>query len=335
MSNQKISIVMPVKNAALYLEACFESILKQTEENWELIAVDDHSSDSSLTILQHFQSKDQRISAYSNLGDGIIPALQMAYSKSSGAFIHRMDADDLMPKQKLYLLKALLLKHGKGYVATAKVKYFAKNGVSEGYKKYEDWLNRLCEHDTHWKEIYKECVIASPCWLIHRNDFEQVGGFNSSIYPEDYDLVFRFYQHQLQVVSSSAVLHEWRDHSERTSRNHIHYQQNAFFEIKLHYFLTLERDSTKPLVIWGAGPKGKIMAKLLNERNIPFTWVSNNPKKEGKEIYQQIMQSFEKILTINQPQVIVTVAQRDSKDEIVDFLEKRGLKNDQDYWFFR
>ena len=335
MESDLISIVMPVKNAGKYLKECVDSIIKQSESNWELIAINDHSTDSSEKLLTSYSQKDSRITYFNNEGSGIIPALQQAYRYSRGAFIHRMDADDIMEVNKLKLLKKQLKESGKGTVVTAHVRYFAEHGVSDGYLQYEEWLNQLCSNNSHWKEIYKECVIASPCWLIHREDFERCGGFNSDIYPEDYDLVFRFYQQQLKVVSVNETLHLWRDHSLRTSRNHIHYQQNAFFEIKLHYFFELEYDSSRPLVIWGAGKKGKIMAQLLQKRNIPFQWVSNNPNKEGKKIYDQLMESFETIVTQDNPQVIITVAQRNAKKEIIHFLEQLNLEEAQDYYFFR
>lgn len=326
---------MPVKNAMPFLIACLDSIMEQRFENWELIAVDDSSADTSLELLLAYQKKDSRIHIISNKGSGIIPALQTAYSHAKGSYIHRMDADDIMAENKLEALYLIAVQNGKGTVATGHVRYFSEDGVGEGYRKYEKWLNTLCQENRHWQEIYKECVIASPCWMIHKADFEKCGGFNSTIYPEDYDLVFRFYKHNLKVVSSPEVLHLWRDHTSRTSRNHIHYQQDAFFKIKLHYFFKLDRDPSRPLIVWGAGKKGKIMAKLLKEKNEPFTWVSNNPKKNGKEIYERILKSYRIIVTKNNPQVIVTVAQKNAQKEIISFLTKNGLCKSKDYYLFR
>lgn len=311
------------------------SIQNQTDENWELIAVNDHSEDDSLQILKNWAFKESRIKVLQNNGNGIIPALRTAYRASKGQFIHRMDADDLMVKDKLWALKNLLLKHGEGFISTAKVQYFAKDGVSDGYYQYQKWLNKLCDQNNHWEEIYKECVIASPCWMMHRKDLDQVGAFDSAIYPEDYDLIFRCYRSNLKVVSLDKVLHLWRDHALRTSRNHKHYQQNAFFEIKLHYFLALEYTATNELIIWGAGRKGKTLAKLLQSRNIPFEWVSNNPNKHDQKIYDQVMKSYEYILKKEQPKIIITVAQRNAKEEISCFLKKNNLAEGKDFYFFR
>jgi glycosyltransferase involved in cell wall biosynthesis len=330
-----ISIIMPVKNAVPFLQECMNSILMQEGVHWELIAVDDHSSDKSLEILSQFAELDQRIHLVVNSGEGIIAALQTGYALSKGEMIHRMDADDVMPLNKLKLLSQQLTNAGKGYVATGLVKYFSAEGVSDGYQTYEHWLNRLCREDNHWHAIYKECVIASPAWMLYREDFEACGGFNSTIYPEDYDLVFRFYKAAYQVSSVLETVHLWRDHSERSSRNHPNYQQNAFFKIKIHYFFKLDRDSARPLVVWGAGPKGKVMAKLLQEKNEKFVWASNNPNKNGHDIYGQIMQSIDEIMCLPRPQILITVAQRKAQGEIRAYLDEHKLEEYQDYFFLR
>jgi len=325
---------MPVKNAGLYLEDCIISIQSQTEQNWELIAVNDGSTDNSADILNWFSAVDEHIQYTKNKGSGIIDALKTGYELSHGNFIHRMDADDLMVPEKLALLKGKLQQQGKLTVATGKVEYFAAEGVNEGYINYQNWLNKLCETDTHWKELFKECVIASPNWLLHRVDFEKCGAFNSDIYPEDYDLVFRMHEAGLKVVAVDAVTHLWRDHEERSSRNDENYAAYTFFEIKLRYFLRLKYNPKRPLMIWGAGKKGKDLAKKLQALDVPFTWVSNNPKKHGKEIYDQLMESFESIATKDSPQIIITVALKNAKSEIIEFLEKLNLKEDEDFFFF-
>ncbi len=84
----------------------------------------------------------------------------------------------------------------------------------------------------------------------------------------------------------------------------------------------------------GAGKKGKDLAKKLQALSIEFTWVSNNPNKHGKEIYDQMMESFESIATRNSPQIIITVALKNAKTEIIYFLEKLNLKEGSDFFFF-
>ena len=319
-----ISIIMPVRNAMPYLIECLDSIINQSYIHWELLAVNDHSEDLSETTLLNYAAKDNRIRCYQNTGKGIIDALNTGYVQAKGEFITRMDADDLMPKIKLEQLNGLLLKSGHGCLSTGKIKYISESILGDGFKKYENWLNRLCDDDNHYRDIYRECVIPSPCWMMYREDFESIGGFASETYPEDYDLCFRMYENDIKVVPSHNVLHIWRDHGQRASRNDENYSDNRFLDLKVKYFLRNDYHIEEKLVLWGAGKKGKQTAKLLIHNNIAFEWLTNNVKKIGKHIYSKKVedsQSF-KITDSKLCSFILAVANEEEQKEIIDFINQ-------------
>jgi len=334
MENSLISIVMPCKNTALFLSECLDSILDQTEQHWELLVVNDHSTDGSDTILQAYASKDERIKVFQNTGEGIIDALRLAYANCKGGFITRMDADDVMSEDKLSALKQNLLTFGKGHIALGLVKYFSETTLGDGFKNYEKWLNSLIIKGNSFDGIYKECSIPSPCWMVFKEDFEHCGAFRPNRYPEDYDLTFRFYENGLTCIPSDKVLHYWRDYAARTSRNDVNYADNSFIDIKYDYFIKLELDKTKKLVIWGAGKKGKTMARKLIDANIEFSWICDNPKKIGKHIYDKEMFDFKELDTIENSQSIITVANLQAQEEIKKYFTARGLQSMKDYYFF-
>lgn len=322
-----ISILMPVKNAEPFLTECIQSIINQTETNWELLAVDDGSSDSSYQTLLQFSKADSKITVLKNTGSGIIDALRLAYSQSKGELITRMDADDKMAPEKLETLKRNLKNSEKGSLAVGQVKYFSESELGDGYKRYESWLNGLTESGANYQDIYKECVIPSPCWMTHKNDLENCGAFNPETYPEDYDLCFRFYRKKLKVIPCKEVLHYWRDHENRSSRTDDNYADNRFLELKVNWFLELDHDPSKTLVLWGAGAKGKSIAKLLRAKNVPFRWACNNPNKIGHAIYGIQMESTEFVLNAERIQVIVAVANPEEQIEI-----RESLKSET-FWF--
>ena len=165
---------MPVYNTESYLAETLDSIIKQSHEDWELICVNDFSTDDSLKILEKYCTQDSRIQVINNDHKGIIHALRNAYKKSSGKYITRMDADDIMSHNKIEHLYQILNAHGVGHIATGKVKYFSSIAIGNGYYKYQQWLNKLCEDNNHFTEIYKECVIPSPCWMVHKRRFGEV-----------------------------------------------------------------------------------------------------------------------------------------------------------------
>ena len=330
----KISILIPAKNAGKYLHDCLNSIIEQTETDWECIVVNDNSMDDTLSIFEEFAEKDKRFTVFSNPKRGVITALQLAYANCSGELIHRMDADDIMPRHKLATLNALLVENGKGHVATGKVEYFSETTLGDGYKRYEAWLNRLTETGSNFSELYRECVIASPCWMVYREDFEKCGGFNSDIYPEDYDLVFRFYEADLKCLPCSEILHLWRDYSVRSSRTSDLYADNRFLNIKCFYFLKLNFEESRPLIIWGAGRKGKAIAQYLIKEKVTFHWLCNNPKKIGKDIYGVLMQSETALQNFDNPQVIVAVANDEEQAALKNNFHQKNMETMRDYFFF-
>ena len=334
MQNPLVSILIPFKNTESFLVECLDSLISQSYSNWELLIVDDHSTDSSYTLVENYVFKDSRIKLFKNEGSGIINALKLAFKHSTGDYITRMDSDDVMPKHKIKTLLENLLLYGKQHIATGLVSYFSENRISDGYKKYEQWLNALTLNGSNYSEIYKECVIPSPCWMIHKEDLLAIDAFNPKRYPEDYDLTFRFYEKKYKVIPCNQTLHYWRDYGARASRTDENYAENSFIDIKLYYFLKLDYDKNRPLVIWGAGQKGKTIAKKLIALKVDFEWICDNPKKIGKDIYNIKMKSFQHLESLKNPQSVVSVANPKEQDIIKTYFKNHNMLTMIDYFFF-
>lgn len=92
----EISVIMSVYNGETYLKEAIESVVKQTFKNWELIIINDCSTDSTSEILAEFASNDERIKVYTNEVNLKLPtSLNKAISLCNGKYIARMDADDI------------------------------------------------------------------------------------------------------------------------------------------------------------------------------------------------------------------------------------------------
>jgi glycosyltransferase involved in cell wall biosynthesis len=334
MRDVLISIIMPVFNEERFLKTTFNSIIQQSYENFELIAVDDFSDDGSLLLMQEMADEDPRIRVVANTKKGIINALQLGFKMSQGDFITRMDADDIMVHNKLKAMLEKLKLHGSGNLAIGQVSYFSDTkAINEGYKNYEKWLNGLTEKGKNFDAIYTECPIPSPAWMLHRSDFIKCGGFLKDIYPEDYDLAFRMMEAGFKVIPEKEVLHLWRDHEKRASRNDSNYANNTFIPLKVHYFLKLHRK--RRVAIWGAGKKGKQIVQEFLKRDITPSWYCNNEKKIGKSIYDIKLYSENELFQNKEKhQIIVAVSNPDEKIKIKKVLEQQGLINLQDFFFF-
>lgn len=324
-----ISILMPARNAASWLPETLESIRLQTYADWELLAVDDHSSDHTLDLLEAAAASDSRIRVFSHTERGIIPALQRAYAQSTGTFITRMDADDIMPPDRLRKMVARLTELGPGNLVTGQVRYFP-TPVTEGYLKYEHWINTRTLKQDHYDHIYRECVVASPNWMVHASDLEQCEGISALEYPEDYDFIFRWYAAGFAIVSIPDTTLLWREHPLRTSRNSEIYDQASFFRLKLSWFLRLNAPGKYSLALFGAGEKGKLVAEFLDRHNLPFSWYDVNYPRyntgiKGHPILSPVEAKENLALICVYP---------DDLGRVEDFFREKGYVIGQNAWYF-
>lgn len=108
--NTLVSVVLPLRNGQRHLTEALESILSQSYTNLEVLAIDDFSSDQSLSILKAFRRKDKRVRVFSNKKRyGLAVSLNRALKKAKGRFIAFMDSGDLSYKQRLEKQVAYLL----------------------------------------------------------------------------------------------------------------------------------------------------------------------------------------------------------------------------------
>ena len=101
MGHPLVSVIIPVHNTEKYLPQCLETVFAQTLTDFEVICVDDGSTDSSLKILQKYQKKDSRLKIYRADNVGVSVARNIALSKATGKYIAFIDSDDFAHSQLL------------------------------------------------------------------------------------------------------------------------------------------------------------------------------------------------------------------------------------------
>lgn len=112
MQNKMVSVILPVFNAEKFLAQCLDSILSQTYQEWELIAVDDGSKDGSIEILKSYEKRDNRIHIISKENEGVSIARNVALGQTHGDYIYFVDSDDIvMPEALMILVKAMESSH--------------------------------------------------------------------------------------------------------------------------------------------------------------------------------------------------------------------------------
>ena len=142
-----VSILMPVKNAARWLGDALASIQAQSDGDWELIAVDDDSSDESPAILERAAACDRRIRMLRIDGRerGIAAVLNRALAASVSPLVARMDADDLSNPGRLAAQRTFLESHPDLFAVGCLVEAFPAACVRDGMRRYLRWQNSLVD----------------------------------------------------------------------------------------------------------------------------------------------------------------------------------------------
>lgn len=330
----EVSLLMPVRYARDFLAAALDSLEDQSLESWELLAVPDRADEATRKILQERAAGNPRIRILSSPGEGILPALEAALAHARGKWVGRTDADDWYPPRRLHQMKKALEESSPDTVVTGQVRYFPRDTLSEGYQRYEDWLNTLNHRQRHAQNAYRECPVASPNWLMRRDVLEKTGGFLGLTYPEDYDLFFRWYAQGLPIYSLPEVTLYWREHPERTSRNSRHYRQKAFFQLKIPRFLEIDRQENGPLYLLGTGRKGKLTGRFLQEAGVAFHWLERFPERYPQGLWNQEVAPLSALPGAGDNQVLVAnYPPLEERRELEAFLQERGYEEGRDYWY--
>ena len=149
-----VSIIMPCFNAESLIEKALESILKQSYENWELLIIDDGSTDDTAKIIKKFSSENSKIKFYSNTNNcGVAYSRNIGLYFASGDFITFHDADDISHPQRIEYLLYELLNNNKKQIVVSKyirVNKEQKQLIVNGKKK----LNHIS--GMMFREIVKE-----------------------------------------------------------------------------------------------------------------------------------------------------------------------------------
>jgi glycosyltransferase involved in cell wall biosynthesis len=285
IADPRVSVLLPVRDEGAFLEEALRSIVEQSFEDFEVIVVDDGSADASGEIAAAFAAGDRRFRLIRQGRLGVVAAAERARAEARGEYVACMDGDDRARPERLQLQLETL--ESEGLVACGGgVSYFPSTSVRDGLRRYERWLNSLTTAELAARDVFVESPIANPTLFARRAALDAVGGYRQTPWPEDYDLILRLWAAGGHFRNLDTILHEWRDHPERLSRTSARYSVEAFTRCKVHHLRrTVLRDG-RPVVIWGAGPVGKMFAReLLRCGSQVEGFVEVDPRKLGKAIY--------------------------------------------------
>jgi glycosyltransferase involved in cell wall biosynthesis len=325
----QVSVLLPCRNAASTLDEALASLADQTFRDFEIIAVDDGSTDETPALLDEWRKRDARVRVICTPPGGIVAALDTAAAHVRGEWLARMDADDIAMPKRLERQMAFLDAYPDLVACGTRVRYVPKDQVRDGARRYEQWINSVVSWEEIERDLFVECPIPHPSLVISRTVFERVGGYRDAGWPEDYDLILRLWESGFRFGKVSDVLLEWREGPERLSRTDGRYGEEAFRRCKAHFLK--HRIAGRAVVVCGAGPIGKAFTKALKkEGHTVEAFVDLDPRKIGQTIDGAPVVHPSTIDNYRAAYVVAAVGQRDARTEIRATLRAAGFREPQD-----
>jgi len=327
----RISILMPVRNEAAYLPAALSSLARQSCRSWELVVVDDGSSDNTPAILADAARNDDRIRVIRQEGDGLVSALNNGLAACRAPLLARMDGDDICHPRRMELQSAYLDLHPDTGLVACNFRHFPRTSLKQGMLSYETWQNALAGHDLIIRDLFIESPLVHPSIMTRRRLIEEAGGYCNNGWAEDYDLWLRMAESGVRFARLQHTLFFWRDHPERATRTMSEYSAEAFRSCKLHYLRRGFLKDTKSVIIAGAGLEGRAWQRQLTDAGISVScWVDVDPRKIGRSLHGAPVVSTDHLLTL-QDKILVAIGVRGAREQFRELVKPLALQEGLDF----
>lgn len=260
-----ISVLMPVYNTKEeYLRASIESILNQTFKNFEFIIVNDGSTNNVEEVILSY--KDDRIKYFKQENQGIVGALNNAWSKASGKYIARMDSDDIAYPERF----------------AKQIKFLEENPE---YSLIGSWAKIIpskniikLPQDIKIMDLLADCMFIHPSIMFNKADFEKFNiryesGFD---YVEDYCFYARAIK-CLKMTNLQEVLLDYRVYPENSSSKNRNVRIKSSFKVQDIILETLSNDKNLQEKILNLAylkkrKKNKFTESIFSIKNLYKNW---------------------------------------------------------------
>lgn len=335
MSTPKITVTMPCFNCEDTVSEALDSVLGQSHTDFEIVAVDDGSTDSTPQILAEYAKRENRVRTFSIEHGGVIAAANAAIEAAQGRYIARMDADDAMLPERLAAQAWLLDDQPDLGLVGCRIRFGGCRDKCAGYAHYVDWTNTLLTPEAISLNRFVEFPVPNPSIMFRRECVDEHGPYLDGNFPEDYELLLRWLEAGVRMAKADAELLIWNDPPTRLSRNHPRYDVDAFYRIKTQYLARWLAENTPhhPVVhILGSGRTTRKRADLLLAHGLEFAaYYDIDPRKIGHVVNGVKVIDRNDIPEAGTVFCIPYVASRGAREEIAEFLASRGYVLGRDY----
>ncbi len=232
----EISIIVPIFNTEKYLSKCLDSILGQTFSSFEVICIDDGSTDGCASILSDYAQRDSRINVVSKSNSGLSEARNSGLNIASGKYITFVDSDDSIDLRTLEMTHALAEKYNADLVSFSYIRqYHGDEYITQNdnlckirYKITKDPLS-FCNKKGKWS-------IPFTAWgKLFRSTVLQNRRFIPNIYFEDYPYIVSLLKDRPFTVILQSKLYNYTYNSESITQTNISDRKIRDYHVGLNY----------------------------------------------------------------------------------------------------
>lgn len=225
-----VSVLMPAFNTEAYIADSIESILRQSFKNFELVILDDASSDRTYEVIQNYAKKDERIRVYKNKKNlNIAETRNKLVDLALGIYIAWQDADDISTPDRLESQVKCLEKYEKVGMVGGFLQFFGDD-KKESIRKY----NKL-DKDIR-KNIFFYSPVAQPVAMIRKEALTTTGKYGKNLSPaEDIDMSFRIGENW-EFYNIQKVLLKYRNHYNSSTYKKLKKIELVTIKTRLKYF---------------------------------------------------------------------------------------------------
>ena len=274
VDSPKVSVIVPTYNRADRLERALNSIVSQTYQDFELIVVDDGSTDKTSQLMKSFPKAQY---FYIKKNSGVSKARNVGLAFAKGELICFLDSDDLWKEKKMQI-QSLWLENNKDSQICYTDEIWVRNGVR---------VNPMNRHRKYSGDIFRHCLglcIVSPSSVMIRAKlFDEIGNFDESLPAcEDYDLWLRIASKYAFHFIEEPLIIKYGGHSDQLSRKY--WGMDRFRVVALKKLLdqnSLDKEKLK-----------LTRSVFLEKCSILIKGFEKRGKKEDESFYRELVNKY-------------------------------------------
>lgn len=230
--NPLVSIILPVYNVENYLGGCINSIFNQSYNNWELIIINDGSTDSSLDIINTFIHSEysSKITFINKVNEGVSIARNVGLRKCKGEYIFFCDADDILNVNALEKLVDTMIKYKASLVkADYKAIDINENEIFINRKYYirKRYAEKKMDSNSFYKKVFMNEFFLWLCLfrkdIIERNNILFI---DHCRFKEDVDFILHYLRHSRNNIYINEQIYFYRKHNNATTVKKCDYSKD-------------------------------------------------------------------------------------------------------------